>query len=92
MTLLDIYNNKPGVLAKQYEESKSEQKKRGSVSSYKKERQEKEIKRENQEMFNHLVKAEPSIGTQKEWNKHYEQHREMEKKLMSQNKEITKLK
>ena len=95
LSLLDIYNNKPGVLAKQYQSiSMPNQRRKGSVSSYKRECQEKEIKKENQGLFQSLVNAEPSVGNKKEWEKHYEQHKQMQKKLMhqNQNREIFNLK
>ena len=85
LSLLDIYNNKPGILAKNYQEGcyGSQQKRKNSSSSYKKQHKEKEIQRENKQMFQSLVNAEPSIGNKKEWSKHYQQHLEMEKKLMN---------
>ena len=86
LTLLDIYNNKPGLLAKQYDSACGpEQKRKGSHSSYRRDKYEKEIKRENNGLFQSLVNAEPSVGNKRDWNKHYEHHLEMEKRLTHQN-------
>ena len=56
LTLLDIYNNKPGLLAKQYDSTViAEQKRKCSHSSYRRDRQEKERIKVNNGFFQSLV-------------------------------------
>lgn len=59
----------------------NEQKNKLLARSFKKIEEEKEIRKENKELLVNIQNAEPIIGNKKNWNKHFEQHLEMEKKL-----------
>lgn len=72
VSLLDIYNGQ-GLLGKMEVQgaTKIDSKTKSLVSNYKKQEEEKSIQRGNRELFYNILHAEPTIGTKKEWNRHF---------------------